>query len=144
MPPRHAARKAASPSGRDRAGSFKAIRLGVGSGNAPLFLNPGTSQDDTAAFASSTFSLPVQILAEKGVIGAACYVILLIAVGWAIHVRLRGGALRAPDGLAIACLAAGLIAVLFRELTYASLFEQTPNALLLSVVVGLLSAGSES
>jgi len=44
---------------------------GVGAGNAPLFLASNANQDETTGFASRTFSLPVQLLTEKGAIGVA-------------------------------------------------------------------------
>src|SRR5581483_6330896 len=57
---------------------------GVGSGNAPLFLTASADEDQTTGFASRTFSLPVQLLTEKGVIGSMLYLAVLLLAGWKV------------------------------------------------------------
>ena len=103
--------------------------LGVGAGNSPLFLNAGSGQDDTTGFASRTFSLPIQILTENGLIGAALFVAVFCLAGWEAHRR---------RDLLGCCLFAGLIAVLARELTYASLLENPITAMLAAINLGML------
>jgi O-antigen ligase len=53
--------------------SFDVVRAhplcGVGSGNAALSLTSTADQDETTGFASRTFSLPIQVLVEKGIVG---------------------------------------------------------------------------
>jgi O-antigen ligase len=51
---------------------------GVGSGNAPLFLAASADAEETTGFASRTFSLPIQLLTEKGLIGTGIYLALLV------------------------------------------------------------------
>lgn len=46
---------------------------GVGSGNAALALTSTADQEETTGFASRTFSLPIQVLVEKGMIGFLLY-----------------------------------------------------------------------
>ncbi len=58
---------------------------GVGAGNAPLFLAASADKDQTTGFASRTFSLPIQVLTEKGAIGAALYLAVLVLAGWEAH-----------------------------------------------------------
>ena len=48
-------------------------RWGVGSSNAALFLLSSAGEEEATGFASRAFSLPIQVLAEKGLIGFACY-----------------------------------------------------------------------
>ena len=103
--------------------------LGVGAGNSPLFLNAGSGQDDTTGFASRTFSLPIQILTENGLIGAALYAAIFCLAGWEAHRR---------RDLLGCCLFAGLVAVLARELTYSSLLENPITAMLAAINLGML------
>jgi O-antigen ligase len=113
---------------------------GVGSGNAPLFLTSSAEQEETMGFASRTYSLPIQVLTEKGAIGAALYLAVLVLAGWEAHRKLRNPKL-APELKAFTgCLVAGVVAVLFRELTYSSLLEHAATAMLFSMSLALLAA----
>ena len=103
--------------------------LGVGAGNSPLYLNAGSGQDDTGGFASRTFSLPIQILTENGLLGAALYAAVFCLAGWQAHRR---------RDLLGCCLFAGLVAVLARELTYSSLLENPITAILAAINLGML------
>ena len=117
---------------------FKVSPLwGVGSGNAPLFLTSSADQDETTGFASRTFSLPIQVLAEKGAIGAALYLLVLVLAGWEAHRKLRSPKVSPQMKGLTCCLAAGVIAVLFRELTYSSLLEHTATAMLFAMAIAL-------
>ena len=58
---------------------------GVGSGNAPLFLAGTADPEETTGFASRTFSLPIQLLTEKGIIGTAIHMALLVLAGRVAH-----------------------------------------------------------
>jgi tetratricopeptide (TPR) repeat protein len=112
---------------------------GVGSSNAALALTATGEQEDTSGFASRTFSLPIQVLVEKGAIVFLVYCAFVVLVGREFVRTLRSGA--APANKAMACcFAAGLVAVLARELTYSSLFEHTVTlalaAMLAALVVG--------
>lgn len=113
---------------------------GVGSGNAPLFLTSSADQEETTGFASRTFSLPVQLLTEKGVIGTALYLAVLVLAGWEAHRKLRNPKI-APQMKGLTCsLVAGVMAVLFRELTYSSLLEHAATAMLFAMSLALLAA----
>ena len=69
---------------------FRAAPLwGVGSGNAPLFLTGSANPEETTGFASRTFSLPVQLLTEKGIVGTGLYVALLLLAARVVHRKLR-------------------------------------------------------
>lgn len=107
---------------------------GVGAGNSPLYLNSTSDQDETVGFASRTFSLPLQLLTEKGIVGFLLYGAVFSLAGWEMH--------RRRDLLAC-CLFAGLVAVLARELTYSSLLEHPVTAMLTATTLGLIcrSAG---
>jgi O-antigen ligase len=115
---------------------------GVGSGNAPLFLTSSADQEETTGFASRTFSLPVQLLTEKGVIGTAVYLAVLVLAGLAAHRKLRSPKVSLQMKGLTCCLLAGVIAVLFRELTYSSLLEHAATAMLFAMSLALL-AGEE-
>jgi hypothetical protein len=62
---------------------------GVGSSNAALSLLSSADQEETTGFASRAFSLPIQVLAEKGVIGFAVYFAFLLLAGWQFHRGMR-------------------------------------------------------
>ncbi len=132
---------------------------GVDSSNAALFLLSTADHEETTGFASRAFSLPIQIVVEKGIVGFGLYSAFLILVGYEFHRTMRPGRpkdMRLPlssnakvraspkrkrealqfQGEAAhkamkCCFAAGLIAVLFRELTYSSLLEHTLTLVLL-------------
>jgi O-antigen ligase len=111
---------------------------GVGAGNSPLYLNAplinGGDQDETVGFASRTFSLPFQLLTEKGIIGLLLYGAVFSLATWEMHRR---------RDLVACCLFAGMVAVLARELTYSSLLEHPVTAMLTTTTLGLIcrSAG---
>jgi len=111
---------------------------GVGSGNAPLYLASSADQEETTGFASRTFSLPVQILVEKGIIGAVLYLSVLVFAAWEAHRKLRDPSTSREMKVITCCLAAGVIAVLFRELTYASLLEHPATAMLFTMLLALI------
>jgi O-antigen ligase len=113
---------------------------GVGAGNAPLFLTSSADQEETTGFASRTFSLPIQVLTEKGVIGAALYLAVLVLAGWEAHRRLRNPKVSPQVKALTCCLVAGVVAVLFRELTYSSLLEHAATAMLFTMCLALLAA----
>jgi O-antigen ligase len=113
---------------------------GVGSGNAPLFLTSNSDQEETTAFASRTFSLPIQVLTEKGAIGAALYLAVLVLARWQAHRKLRNPKVSLQMKGLTCCLVAGVVAVLFRELTYSSLLEHAATAMLFTMSLALLAA----
>jgi len=113
---------------------------GVGSGNAALFLASSTDRETTTGFAGRTYSLPLQLLAEKGVLGLGLYAAVLALAGWEARRKLRNPRV-SPEAKALtSCLAAGVIAVLFRELTYSSLLEHEATAMLFTMSLALLAA----
>ncbi len=141
---------------------------GVGSSNAAIFLLSSADEEDTTGFASRAFSLPVQILVEKGLVGFTLYSAFLLALGWEFHRNMRpslpqsaflsstnpkakqskkGSArshernrLQAENAhRAMKCIfAAGLAAVLLRELTYSSLMEHTATLALAFTLAALM------
>ena len=118
--------------------------FGVGSGNAPLYLAASADEDQTTGFASRTFSLPVQILAEKGIVGALLYVAVLVLAGWETHKKLRGPKVSLQTKSMSCCFAAGIVAVLFRELTYSSLLEHAATAMLFAMLLAFLVAEEQT
>ena len=150
--------------------SFEVVRAhpfwGVGSGNAALALTSTADQEETTGFASRTFSLPIQVMVEKGIVGFLLYCTFLILVAREFIRTIRYSppeALVAPSGgrkggdrsspaeghqmmladlsarkAMACCFAAGLVAVLFRELTYSSLFEHQLTLALVAVMSALV------
>ena len=145
---------------------------GVGSSNAALSLLSTADQDETTGFASRAFSLPIQVLVEKGISGFVLYGLFLLLAGWEFHSGMRlytgtksvnsisaikkrkntdrgnheksfelrnGNAHRAMK----CCFAAGIIAVLFRELTYSSLLEHTLLLAMFFALVALACTGTK-
>jgi hypothetical protein len=151
--------------------SFELMRghrlWGVGSANAALFLTSSASQEDTTGFASRTFSLPVQVLMEKGIVGFGLYSAFLVLVGYEFHRTMRcesqdthlplqthrkgrASSKRKQEALQLlqaeaahkamkCCFAADMLAVLFRELTYSSLLEHALTLVLFSALAALAS-----
>ena len=147
--------------------------LGVGSSNAALSLLSSAEQDETTGFASRAFSLPIQVLAEKGLVGFALYSAFLLLAGWGFHrgMRLRGlqeartnsasannkrkSASRGNNEERLrlrsenahramkCCFAAGLLAVLLRELTYSSLLEHTLTLALAFTLAALMCSETQ-
>jgi O-antigen ligase len=117
---------------------------GVGSGNAPLLLAASADEDQTTGFASRTFSLPVQILVEKGIVGAALYLAVLLLAAWEAHRKLRNPSVSPQMKGMSCCFVAGVVAVLFRELTYSSLLEHAATAMLLTMCLALLVSAEEA
>lgn len=140
---------------------------GVGSSNAALFLLSSADEDDSTGFTSRTFSLPVQILVEKGLVGFVCYAGFLLLAGLEFHrgMRLTEAQIATPNRAsprtrpqkpgrknyalerlqaenalrAMKCIfAAGLAAVLLRELTYSSLLEHAGILALALVLAALM------
>jgi tetratricopeptide (TPR) repeat protein len=144
---------------------------GVGSSNAALSLLSSADQEETTGFASRAFSLPIQVLAEKGVLGFTLYSVFLLLASWEFH---RGMNSRVPQTTGTTkiianarksagrnnneertrlrsedahramkcCFAAGLAAVLLREITYSSLLEHTLTLVLAFALVALMCAPS--
>jgi O-antigen ligase len=119
--------------------AFKASPLwGVGSGNAPLYLAASADDDETTGFASRTFSLPIQLLTEKGIIGTALYLAVLLLAMREGHRKLRNPKVSPQMKGMTCCMVAGIISVLFRELTYSSLLEHAATAMLFAMMLALM------
>jgi hypothetical protein len=139
---------------------------GIGSSNAALFLLSTTDQEETTGFASRSFSLPVQIFVEKGIIGLALYAAFLVLFALDFHCSLftKGGPIPRSIGKSRrgtqserfrmaaesgykamkCCFAAGLVAVIFRELTYSSLFEHAIMLVLVFILAALACRREEA
>lgn len=137
---------------------------GVGASNSALALMASADQDDTTGFASRTFSLPLQVLVEKGLLGFLLYLTFLTLVAREFIVATRCSppkcasvstsnsklearnsasttkAVLSDDSARKAvscCFAAGLVAVLTRELVYSSLLEHTLTLVLVAILCAL-------
>jgi O-antigen ligase len=145
--------------------------LGVGWSNSALMLLSSADEEETTGFASRTFSLPVQILVEQGIIGIFLYAVFLILVARQFIATIRRSPpMRAPEKsnkhdrpstdpvekmadldanagathkLMVCCFAAGLIAVLSRELTYSSLTEHSLTMVLTATLAALVCQSAE-
>jgi O-antigen ligase len=135
---------------------------GVGSSNAPLALLSSADENETTGFASRTFSLPVQVLVEKGIVGLALYSAFLVLLvrefllgmpyPWRGVAQAGSGHSKTiaerprPEFSGVSptrqsardamncCFAAGLVAVLARELVYSSLLEHTLTLALMAML----------
>ncbi|HEV2401027.1 MAG TPA: O-antigen ligase family protein [Candidatus Sulfotelmatobacter sp.] len=132
---------------------------GVGASNAGLFLLSSSNAGDTTGFASRAFSLPIQLLVEQGFSGFVLFGVLLIAAALEFHRTMRTGTIdsseldrrrkRKAKQILIAdrrmaahkamkcCFAAGIVAGLFRELTYSSLLEHTLTLVMMFALIAL-------
>jgi hypothetical protein len=116
---------------------------GIGSGNAGFLLASHAEGNASTAFAARTFSLPVEILVEKGVVGAACYGILILAVLFELHRTLRMQGLDISARWIAVVAFSGIVMGLFRDLTYSSLTAHRITFALFFSLVGMLSAAKD-
>lgn len=135
--------------------------VGIGSGNTALALLSTTDQEDTAGFASRAFSLPVQVVVENGMFGCILYSTFLILIfteftyfmrrphiqsepsirpaklkNNCMEIGIRSRYLQSQKAMAC-CFMAGLVCILFRELTYSSLFEHSLTLILFVTLAAL-------
>lgn len=113
---------------------------GVGSGNSGFLLASHADDGVDSAFAARTFSLPVEILVEKGVVGAVCYGLLILAILLELHFTLRSTTLDASTRWIALVAFAGIVMGLFRDLTYSSLTAHRVTLALLFSLLGLLAS----
>jgi O-antigen ligase len=111
---------------------------GVGASNAALSLASSADREETAGFASRAFSLPVQVLAEKGAAGCLVYAAFLLLLGREFRRTMRSK-LEPVHKAMVCCFAAGLVALLFRELTYSSVLEHTVTLALAMTLAALVT-----
>jgi O-antigen ligase len=145
---------------------------GIGSSNAALALTSTADREETVGFASGTFSLPLQMLVEKGFIGLLTYATFLALVARQFIVKMRSLA-RAPNRscpyglrgmcdpfsdrqnskgfgdpsgqrIMISCFAAGVIALLCRELVYSSVLQHTLTVVLMAILLALICSEAEA
>lgn len=136
--------------------------MGVGSANSAFMLLSSADDEETTGFASRTFSLPVQVLVEKGIVGFIVYTSFLVLLAREFVRTIRypsteaapknagktatqantRAIVEANDDSAykamVCCLAAGLVAVLLRELTYSSLMEHSLTFALAATLAALV------
>lgn len=113
--------------------------LGVGSGRSPLYLSAEDNDVGTIGFASRTFSLPLQILAEQGIVGSLSWICMLAAFFWEAHERLKNTYVPIEIRTVQATLACTVTAVLLRELTYSSLLEHSLSTICFFSLLALAS-----
>jgi O-antigen ligase len=121
------------------AGASGHLLWGIGSNNAVMATAAASPMNFDAAFAVQVFSLPLQMVVEKGVVGTACYAFLLCSVGLGAHRRLRGPG----DALGkLFCLAAasGVCMGCMRDIVYCSLFSHNVTAILLFLLSGIAAS----
>ncbi len=116
---------------------------GVGSGNSGFLLTSNADEGADSAFAARTFSLPVEIFIEKGIVGVSCYALLILAVLFELHRTLRSSiADREVRWFAIVAFT-GIVMGLLRDLTYSSLTAHRVTLALFFALIGVLSAAKE-
>jgi uncharacterized membrane protein YgaE (UPF0421/DUF939 family) len=65
---------------------------------------------------------------------------VLLLAAWEAHRKLRNPNVSQQTKGMICCMAAGVVAVLFRELTYSSLLEHAATAMLFAMILAFLAA----
>jgi tetratricopeptide (TPR) repeat protein len=138
---------------------------GVGSSNTALFLL-SSNGEETTGFASRAFSLPIQVIVEKGCLGFTCYLAFLLLLAFEFHRVMKSNPSQIADASSPStsskrkkeirlsalsrsqtecahramkcCFAAGLASVLFRELSYSSLLEHTLTMALALTLAALI------
>ncbi len=118
------------------AGASGHLLWGIGSGNSAMAAAAASPMNFDTAFAVQVFSLPVQMVVEKGVAGTACYVLLLCAAVWGAHRRFRGSGCPHRKLLCLAA-ASGVCMGCIRDLVYCSLFSHKVTTILLFMLAGI-------
>jgi tetratricopeptide (TPR) repeat protein len=118
--------------------------FGVGPGNFAMHYVPEVGKNFEGEFAGRPFSLALQVLVERGIIGVASFSLLL----WALLLSEYRSFSRLQDNLercaSIICISA-LAAILVRELTYSSLLTNPQASLLIWLLMAsIASRGSVS
>ncbi|HEY3627288.1 MAG TPA: O-antigen ligase family protein [Terracidiphilus sp.] len=144
---------------------------GVGSSNSALALAGTANESETTGTVRSTFSLPLQLLVEKGTAGLVLYASLPILVGYRFlrgmrtyRLAARGPAVpgvplpksgsqplgprarsdeRSAAKALYCALAAGAAALLCRELVYASLFSHALILVLFALLLAVIASAPE-
>lgn len=116
---------------------------GVGSGNSGFLLSSNADESADSAFAARTFSLPVEILVEKGIVGICCYALLILAILFELHRTLRSSTVDHRSGWIALVAFTGIVMGLFRDLTYSSLMAHPVTLSLFFALIGILSAAKE-
>ncbi len=97
--------------------------LGFGAHTFVLYGATGITQDGDEAV-DRAYSFPVQLFFEQGFAGVIIYASLFAIVLCSAFTNLRGGETRSRSQLGLSWAAAGLVAILVRDLTYTTLFDE--------------------
>jgi O-antigen ligase/Tfp pilus assembly protein PilF len=100
--------------------------LGWGSNNYIFSQDKNPYSSEDARITSRSNNSYLQILIERGIIGFFLYFIAILSILILIFKNLRNKQLSLKDRLKIIVISSGIIAFLFRELTFASFFESNP------------------
>lgn len=115
---------------------------GIGSGNFPLLYSAYTNDPLTSPYTTRVNNTLVQVLVEKGIVGLVTFGFLVTVLGFALAACLLNDRYNARK--VFACIMAGfLVALLIKELTFSSLFENTKLLLLFFFVCFFLRSASK-
>jgi tetratricopeptide (TPR) repeat protein/O-antigen ligase len=111
--------------------------LGFGAGTFPLYGAAGTTHD-RGDYVDRAFSLPVQLVFERGVLGLGVYSVFFVLLFWiAIKSMNRTEDDRAKWILGVATI--GLVSLLVRDLSFSTLFKDSRVTIGAFSLIGLIS-----
>jgi O-antigen ligase/Tfp pilus assembly protein PilF len=97
--------------------------FGWGQGNFILAQDKVAFQKEDSVFCPRTQNTYINLLVERGFFGFFCYLVFLGIVFWMLIRNYRSKTNSNEDKILISIIASGLLVILLREFTYASIFE---------------------
>ncbi|MBA0884773.1 O-antigen ligase family protein [Flavobacterium sp. BBQ-18] len=97
--------------------------LGWGQGNFILAQDKVAFQKEDSVFCPRTQNTYINLLVERGVFGFSCYLVFLGIVFLVLLRNFKSRTISSEDKIIMSLIASGILAILLREFTYASIFE---------------------
>lgn len=97
--------------------------LGWGQGNFILAQDKVAFQKEDLVFCPRTQNTYINVLVERGLFGFSCYFIFLGIIFLVLFRNLKSKTVSRDDKIKLSLIASGILAILLREFTYASIFE---------------------
>lgn len=97
--------------------------LGWGQGNFVLAQDKVAFQKEDLVFCPRTQNTYINLLVGRGIFGFSCYFIFLGIIFLVLFRNFKSKAVSRDDKIKLSIIASGILAILLREFTYASVFE---------------------
>ncbi len=97
--------------------------MGWGQGNFILAQDKVAFQKEDLVFRSRTQNTYINLLVERGVFGFSCYLVFIGIIFLVLFRNFKSKTISREDKIKVSLITSGIIAILLREFTYASIFE---------------------